>query len=104
MGISVELFRIRIGNFNGMKGKIKYISNQNLKPDLRKCKINISVLMIFSVLILQLTAYSWAQTGLSTNKFQKIINGNRRAVDTDLLSGIVAGDSYRKVSLLNFMK
>ena len=112
MGISAELFRIRIGNFNKIKiRKIKYSSRDQML-NVRHCKINKSFLLIFSVLLLYSSTnyrhsinnctraegkvsvisekvewqnitsyfYSWAQSGLSINKIQKIINGNRRSV------------------------
>ena len=110
MGISVELFRMRIGNFNKVKeiSKMKLRSNHVLKLNVRNCRIQMSVLLVCSLLLLSLNChkslnyctgveskltpknveigrgkiafYSWAQTGLSINKLQKIINGNRRAV------------------------
>ena len=104
MGISIELYRIRIGHFESNKpGKMKC-------KKLRSGKYSNITILIFSILIFQLdngcfqtpsdfsrTAnlirpkyreigweeiklYSWAQSGLSINKFQKIINGNRRSV------------------------
>ena len=110
MGISVEQYRICIGHFQVLKlSKMKYL-NRVLKLKDRNGKINISILLIFSILLFQgsanhnqsqynrsrnvsnlkikseeicrvkVTFYSWAQSGLSTNKLQKIINGNRRAV------------------------
>ena len=106
MGISIELYRIRIGNFEAHnRRKIKCN-----KLGVKYSKIQRYTVFIFSILILQLCSsccqsqiafirttssaniknreisdekikfYSWSQSGLSTNKLQKIINGNRRSV------------------------
>ena len=104
MGISIELYRIRIGSF------------ETYKPLKIKCNIfvrrkyNTITIFIFSIIIIQLcngclrpqsnfiktgnlvsseyreigqkvfTLYSWSQSGPSINKIQKIINGNRRSI------------------------
>ena len=104
MGISVQLYRIRIGSFETNKQPRKMNYNK-----LRRGKCYRISILIFSILILQLCngcyqpqsdfiktshlrqkhkeigqeeskLYSWAQSGLSINKFQKIINGNRRSI------------------------
>ena len=122
MSISVETYRIRIGRFDPNKLRKMKCSNY-----VRKCKINVTILLVFCILVSQLSTnnqplsrnrcsinvsklkiksedmsqsrcktiqwgqsscagmaggyyYSWAQSGISTNKLQKIINGNRRAV------------------------
>ena len=107
MGITIELYRIRIGHFKSNKPrKMKLIE----LPRGKQSKVTI---LIFSFIIFQLCngcfqtrsdfcrttnavnvkasnidnsrvetacAFSWAQSGLLINKIQKIINGNRRAV------------------------
>ena len=104
MGITIELYRIRIGHFKSNKPrKMKLIK-------LTRGKQSKVTILIFSFIIFQLCngcfqtrsdfcrttnlgspkcreigrkvtkLYSWAQAGPSINKFQKIINGNRRSV------------------------
>ena len=107
MGITIELYRIRIGHFKSNKPrKMKLIE----LPRGKQSKVTI---LIFSFIIFQLCngcfqtrsdfcrttnavnvkasnidnsrvetacAFSWAQSGLLINKIQKIINGNRRSV------------------------
>ena len=104
MGITIELYRIRIGHFKSNKPrKINLIK-------LTRGKQSKVTILIFSFIIFQLCNgcfqtrsdfcrttnpvspkcrevgrevtkfYSWAQSGLSINKFQKIIIGNRRSV------------------------
>ena len=109
MGVSTEVYRIRIGNFNCSKIKSRQIklSDPNRKIYAGKCKMGMSVILICSILLLHLMYqpslnyrtrtvkkinnsedigrekilfYSWARSGLSINKFQKMINGNRRSV------------------------
>ena len=109
MGVSTEVYRICIGNFNCSKIKSRQIklSDPNRKIYAGKCKMGMSVILICSILLLHLMYqpslnyrtrtvkkiensedigrekilfYSWAWSGISVNKFQKIINGNRRAV------------------------
>ena len=116
MGISHQLFRIRIGNFHSSKVKEnKYITpenemeivwpkkcptlililslailigNQNYKfSNLQQTKPNVfqtanlvDLIITESSKHLCMNTLSWANHGISTNKLQKIINGNRRNV------------------------
>ena len=107
MGISIELYRIRIGHFEANNTRKKKCNK--LGKNCSKVK-QLTVFIFSIVVILQLCGsigptqnelvrttspanikngefsddkiklYSWAQSGLSINKFQKIINGNRRSV------------------------
>ena len=106
MGISVETYRIRIGHFEANKVK-KMKCNKFSVGKIKQSTIFIFSIIILqlcsschqpqsgpaktksvSKLITQgtdlgrgeIACYLWAQTGLSTNKLQKMINGNRRAV------------------------
>ena len=104
MGISISEYRFKIGMFQQqprVKSRKMKSPNQSLKMNAKKCSV---VLLIFSVLLHQMNVncnnlnknvsnvkssskdngpgrpafytFSWAQSGPSINKIQKIIDGN----------------------------
>ena len=105
MGISIETYRIRIGHFEANKvkkvkcnkssvkyGKIKQstifilsiiilqLCSSCYQPQSERVKTkSVSKLRIQGTDIGrgEIACYLWAQIGLSTNKLQKMINGNR---------------------------
>ena len=96
MGISVELFRIRIGNFNCSKIKIRQIKFSNKTRELNVIKYS-SVLLILSVLLFQ---FSHSCSSLAKNWTRNAIKVKASNIDNCRVKNALYVFSWAQSGLL----
>ena len=79
MGISIQAFRIQIGNFHCSLRNIKVQKLPRSKLKVHKCRKLVFCVVAVVLLIIQ-SSFQWSQQGVKQNKLCKIIHGNRRSL------------------------